>query len=235
MRTNIVVLVALLVLPLSLYAKDKRDFTETFPLDECTFGNEGGNRYFILQPGRELHYDNSDCVEEGDCDELEALTITVTDALQDIMFDGEMISTRVVEEFETADGEFAEQSFNYFAVCQETGDVYYFGEEVFVPDGDQPGAWLAGQEGAMPGIIMPGGAFLLGARYYQEVAPGVALDRAEHTAMGLDVEVPAGAFEDCVEVTETTPLDKKEESTKLYCPNIGLVVDDDLELIGIVE
>ncbi|NVK40124.1 MAG: hypothetical protein HWE39_02695 [Oceanospirillaceae bacterium] len=249
MKSKILVLGALMLalLPFSLSAKDKRDFTDSFPLDGCSFVNVGGNSYFILEPGRVLSYDNSACLDEGDCDELEELTITVTGDTEDILLDGQMITTRVVEEYETADGDFAERSRNFFAVCQHSGDVYYFGEDVWVPDGmggemggaDGPGAWRVGEDDAMPGIVMPGGAFLLGARYYQEVAPDIALDRAEHTAMGieldLEVEGLANGLSNCVEVTETTPLDKHEESIKIYCPGVGLVVDDDLELIGVAE
>jgi hypothetical protein len=29
-------------------------------------------------------------------------------------------------------------------------------------------------------------------------------------------------------VTETTPLESGSESTKVYCPGVGLVVDNDL-------
>jgi hypothetical protein len=81
---------------------------------------------------------------------------------------------------------------------------------------------------------MPG-TFLLGSRYFQEVAAGVALDRAEHTAEGLAVDTEAGNFKGCVEVTETTPLDPGAESVKVYCPGVGLVMDGDLELVDIVE
>ena len=48
--------------------------------------------------------------------------------------------------------------------------------------------------------------------------------------MGLAVNVPAGAFAGCVEVTETTSLDCGSEDTKLYCPGVGLVVDAEAEL-----
>ena len=96
------------------------------------------------------------------------------------------------------------------------------------------GAWLAGRGGAKPGLIMPG-TFLLGSRYFQEVAPGVALDRAEHTAQGFPVQTDAGNFKGCVEVTETTPLEPGSESVKVYCPGVGLVMDGDLELVDIVE
>jgi hypothetical protein len=76
---------------------------------------------------------------------------------------------------------------------------------------------------------MPG-RYLLGSRYFQELAPGVALDRAEHTAMGLTIATPAGTFRNCVEVIETSPLEPGHESLKRYCPGVGLVVDDGLVL-----
>lgn len=232
---------------LAAWAAKKLEFTDQFPLADCAFRTTGGNAFFVLTPGRQLRYDNRRCVAAGDCDELEELTITVLDEERDVTLpvDGAMkvVKTRVVEEMETVDGEFAERSLNFFAECEGTGDVYYFGEEVFVPDAngdpvggaDGPGAWLAGANGARPGVIMPGGAFLLGARYFQEVAPAVAMDRAEHVRMGFAIEVPAGNFEDCVQVLETTPLDKKSRSTKIYCPGTGLVFDDGVELTGVVE
>jgi hypothetical protein len=144
----------------------------------------------------------------------------------------------VVEEREFEDGEIKEISRNFFAICEKTNDVYYFGEEVDIyEDGEivsHDGAWLAGQDGALPGILMPG-TFLLGSRYYQEVAAGVALDRAEHTAEGLEVETGAGRFRDCVEVSETSPLEPGAVSTKVYCPTVGLVIDNDLMLVEIGE
>ena len=145
--------------------------------------------------------------------------------------------TRVVEERETENAELVEVSRNFFADCAPMHDVYYFGEDVDdYEDGvivGHGGAWLAGRNGARPGIIMIDSAFVLGSRYFQEVAPGVALDRGEHVATGLEVTVPAGVFEDCVEVTETTPLNPNEESTKVYCRDVGLVIDEDLELAAI--
>lgn len=127
-----------------------------------------------------------------------------------------------------------EISRNFFANCLASRDVYYFGEDVVDGEGNRlPDSWLAGRNGAAPGIIMPDQAFLLGARYFQEVAPGVALDRAEHVRMGIEVSVPAGDFKGCVEIEETTPLEPGSISTKIYCPRVGLVIDNDLELMGI--
>lgn len=231
------------LLPAVVSAGDKREFTDDFPLGECEFASVGENRYFPLQPGREAHFNNFQCVAEGECSETEELVITVLNETRDITLaiNGEAttVTTRVVEERETVDGQLAEISRNFFAECAGTQDVYYFGEEVDIyQDGivvGHEGEWLAGSGGAEPGIIMPGGAFLLGARYFQEVAPGVALDRAEHVGAGLAMEVPAGNLDDCVEVEETTPLDKKSVSTKFYCPGSGLVFDDGLELVLVVE
>jgi len=231
-----------LLLPPEGWAKNFLDsdeeFTEHFPLTNCTFLNEGTNVYFPLIENRVLEYDNMQCVQDGDCDELEELTITVTEALEHITFqyDGVLLDVyaRVVEELELVDSEFAERSRNFFVECEGTRDVVYLGEEVELADGSHPGEWRAGQDGALPGIIMPGGAYLLGARYYQEIAPNAeALDRAEHAEMGLEITVPAGTFQNCVKMIETTPVNKHELSEKWYCPNVGLVKDGDAELTSI--
>lgn len=237
-------LLVLLLLPGLLCAanRDKLEFTDSFPLLECTFSNTGGNDYFILNPERALYYTNQACIDEGECDELEELTITVTNDIEEVNFEVEgtpvTVETRVVMEEEYVDGELLEESWNYFAVCEGGNDVYYFGEEVNIYGEDgvtHDGEWLAGVDGALPGIVMPGGAFLLGARYYQEIAPGIALDRAENVAMGLSIEVSEGDYEDCVEIFEDTPLEKKSDSSKFYCPGVGLVIDDDLMLEEILN
>ena len=223
--------------PLGAALAQSEPFTNQFPIGACQFDTQGNNAFFKLVVKRQLYLNNRRCVAEGDCDELEELWITVLPETRDIRFhhDGRVLTvrTRVVEEYETVDGELEEISLNYFAQCKPMNDVYYFGEDVFDGDGNKlPDAWLAGRNAARPGIIMPDRAFLLGSRYYQEIAPN-ARDRAEHTSMGFDVEVPAGDFHNCVEITETSPLEPGHESLKTYCPNIGLVRDGDLELVRI--
>jgi hypothetical protein len=95
------------------------------------------------------------------------------------------VKTHVLEEREWIDGELVEVSRNFFARCQQTNDIFYFGEDVDnYEEGkmvNHDGTWRAGVHDALPGLIMPG-TFLLGARYFQEIAPDVALDRAEHVA-----------------------------------------------------
>jgi hypothetical protein len=234
--------VALLVLlPLGAVAQEEVEFTDEFPVEECGFTPFGGNAFFSLMPGRRTYFNNAACVAAGECEDREDLVITVTRDVKKVWIDDDRerrpVWTRVIVEEEKENNELKEISRNYFAMCVPSRDVYYFGEDVDIyEDGrvvSHEGAWLAGRHGAEPGIIMPESAFILGQRYYQEVAPGVALDRAEHVATDLEIDLQAGNFDDCVEVTETTPLEPDSESTKVYCPGVGLVVDNELEAIAV--
>ena len=214
----------------------KVQFTTDFRLQDCQFQTEGVNPYFLLTPGRKLVLQSED--------ETETVEITVLEDLELISSVPGLgdVTTRVVEERETADGVLIEVSRNFFAICGGRNDVVYFGEDVdiFNPDNTitHEGQWRAGQADengvAEPGVIMPG-TFLLGSRYFQEIADGIALDRAEHVEMGLDIETDAGDFHDCVRIVETTPLEPKSESEKIYCPGVGLVVDSDVQLVEIEE
>lgn len=93
------------------------------------------------------------------------------------------------------------------------------------------GAWRAGVKGARAGLMMAG-RVEAGARYCQEVAPGVAMDRAENVRVDATVETPAGTFTGCLEVVETTPLEPGGESAKVYAPGVGMIIDDDLKLVS---
>jgi hypothetical protein len=205
------------------------EFTTDFSVEACDFKARGVNQYFDLTPGYHM-------VLEGEEDGEEVgLEVSVLHQRQVINLPGiGEVKTRVVHERHTVDGEVVELSWNYFAICRPTNDVFYFGEKVdiFNDDGTvtHEGEWLAGVDGNQPGIIMPG-RYLLGARYYQEIAPGIALDRAKNIAMGLQVTVPAGTFDNCVQVVETTPLEPGAESLKTYCHGVGLVADGAVELI----
>ncbi len=204
------------------------EFSDDFRFDECTFVNVGRNPFFILEPGHQS-------ILEGDDDGVPVLkTVTVLDKTR--LVDG--VETRVVEEREFEDEELIEESRNYFAICEETNNVIYFGEEVDIyEDGEivsHDGAWLAGVDGVIPGILVPG-TVLLGAKYYQEIAPELALDRAENIALDSEVETPFGTFTDTWETLETTPLEPGEESIKNYAPGIGLVFDDVIFLTDVIE
>ena len=205
-------------------------FTTSFMMEDCTFSSTGRNPFFILEPGYQLVFGGE---EDGESAEL---IITVLDETKQV--DG--TETRVVEERESVGGELVEISRNFFALCEETNSVFYFGEEVDdYEDGEivsHSGAWLAGEDNATAGIMMPG-TVLLGARYYQEVAPGVALDRAEILSMDETIETPAGTFENVLAILETTPLEPDASEIKYHAAGIGLIQDKELKLeqYGFVE
>jgi hypothetical protein len=197
----------------------KGTFRDTFAVDKANLADTGKNTYFILQPGYRLIY------EDG----KDTLTITVLDETKTV--DG--VKTRVVEERETKNGKLEEVSRNYFAIDKVAGDIYYFGEDVDMYDKSgkvtgHGGSWLAGVNGARFGLMMPGEP-KVGDKYYQEVAPGTALDRAEVVSVTENFKAPAGEFKNCLRTRESSGLESGSED-KLYAPGVGLVKDADFVL-----
>jgi hypothetical protein len=193
---------------------------DRFDVRKSDLGPTGSSDYFVLVPGAVATF------RDGD----EELVITVLDETR--VVDG--VTTRVVEEREGRPGQPAEISRNYMAIDHTTGDVYYFGEDVDVFDDGQvsghPGAWESGRDGARFGLLMPGHP-KVGDRFYQEIAPGVAMDRAEVVSVGERLETPAGVFDRCVRVRETNPMEKGADE-KWYAPRVGLVRDEEMELVS---
>ena len=201
-------------------AQSEDEWTNDFSADKADLMSTGKNPCFILEPGYQLY------LEGGD----ETLTITVLNETK--LVDG--VETRVVEERETKNGKLVEVSRNYFAISKRTNNVYYFGEDVDnYKDGkvsDHRGSWQSGVNNAKFGLAMPGFP-LLDAKYQQEVAPGVALDRAEIDSVSETVKVPAGEFKNCLKIEESTPLEPGEEEVKLYAPNVGLLTESSMKLV----
>jgi hypothetical protein len=197
----------------------------TFNVGAAEVAATGENPYFILTPGSQL------TLEGKESGKTVRLVVTVLDEIT--VVGG--IEARVVEERETENGALVEVSRNYMAIHKATHDVYYLGEDVDVYKkgevANHEGAWRQGTGGAKLGLLMPG-APVVGLRYYQEVAPGVALDRAEIVSLNERVTTPAGTFEKCLKTEETTPLEPGDKEYKLYAPGIGLVRDGPLVLIS---
>ena len=216
-----------LVAPATALAHDP-PFTEDFDRERCTFVAFSNNPYHPLWPGLVLLLEG----EEEDDGETVELEVQISVLADTEMVDG--VRTRVYEERESEDGELVEVSRNFLAECRETGDVWYFGEDVDdYEDGmlvGHGGAWRAGVDGAEPGILFPGTP-LIGARYFQEMAPGVAEDRAEVIDVGAELTVPFGTFDDVVETEDSDALDPESEpDPKFYARGLGLVKDEELEL-----
>lgn len=144
------------------------------------------------------------------------------------------VETRIVTENEERDGVVTETTENYEAVSTKTGSIYYFGEYATqYKDGQvagHKGSWLAGEDGASFGMLMPGVA-LIGARFQQENAAPIALDRSQIIKEDVAVTLPAGSFTGCLKVFDTDGLDPQAPpENKIYCPGIGNVVDETLVL-----
>jgi hypothetical protein len=201
----------------------EKKWTESFGQENCAFAAVGRNRFFILEPGHQLVLESPEA----------KVVITVTDQTRKIG----NIETRVVEEREEENGQLKEVSRNFFAICREHGDVFYFGEEVDdYKDGKivgHSGAWRADEKDSKAGILMPG-TVLLGARHYQEIAPN-AKDRAEILADDVMMKTPAGTFKNCIKVEETSGIDPNDKGHKTYAPGVGLIQDEDLLLTGYRE
>ena len=192
----------------------------------CTWASTGRNPFFILEPGYVLTL--SERNDEGGQPDL---VITVEDETR--MVDG--VETRVVTEKESEKGEIVEVSRNYFALCMPRGDVFYFGEDVDdYKDGKikgHHGEWLAGKDGARPGMVMPGDP-KVGDEAYMEWAPGDAMDHFEVVAFEEKVETPAGTFTGALKVEETNPLEPGEAEYKWYGRDVGLLVDEGARLVS---
>ncbi|HZE88349.1 MAG TPA: hypothetical protein VE404_02310, partial [Verrucomicrobiae bacterium] len=95
---------------------------------------------------------------------------------------------------------------------------------------DHEGAWAAFSGGARAALFMPAKP-AKGARYYQELAPAVAMDRVEIVGIAESVKTPAGSFEGCVMTEETTPLEPEVRDHKIYARGVGVAKEDDLLLV----
>jgi hypothetical protein len=78
---------------------------------------------------------------------------------------------------------------------------------------------------------MPG-APLVGTKYYHEVAPGLAEDRAEVISTTETVSVPAGIFQNCLRTREDNPLNPGDIAEKVYAPGVGFIQEGSLRLVS---
>ena len=192
------------------------------------------NQFFPLEVGTTLTYKAE--TEDG----CEWSVVTVSNDTKDITISGETLTVRVVEDFEYEDedcggpdpDELVEKTFDWYGQ-DDFGNVWYFGEDTQDCEGEgncEPGAgaWEAGVNGALPGIIMLGDPDP-GERYRQELAEDVAEDWAMvmnlngHPTLRLDDAV-SGDFENCLVTKEWNGLEPGSVEQKTYCPDAGGLV-----------
>ena len=69
----------------------------------------------------------------------------------------------------------------------------------------------------------------VGQKYYQEIAPKVAMDRAEVVALDATMKTPAGDFTNCLKARESSAVESGTE-TKTYARGVGLLNDGGMKL-----
>lgn len=176
------------------------------------------NPYFPLRPGTSWTYEGG-----GETD-----VVTVTADTRVILG----VTCIVVRDVVSVQGVPIEDTEDYFAQ-DDAGNVWYFGELAKnFEDGrlvDVDGSWIAGREGAKPGIIMPA-APQAGTTHRQEFALGDAEDAGRVESVTASATVPGASCNgDCVQTLDFTPLEPDAREHKFYARGIGLMLEVDLE------
>ena len=169
------------------------------------------NKYFPLKPGTTFVYKGT---KEGDPTRD---TFEVTSKVKVIAG----ITTREIHDKLFTKGVLTESTQDWFAQ-DDNGNVWYFGEFTtdFSSGGSHEGSWQAGVKGAKAGIIMEAQP-KVGDTYNQEVAKGVAEDKATVLSLNDKVCVTYGCFTHVLKTKEFTPLEPGKEENKFYAQNIG--------------
>jgi len=187
------------------------------------------NSYFPLVAGTTYTYK----AETPDGCEVDVVVVTydtrsldgvTTRVVHDQVFDGETCTT--------AASALTEDTLDYYAQ-DDSDNVWYFGEDSSNCEGagnctPSEGSWLAGVNGASPGIIMLANP-RSGDRYRQENAPGVAQDQALVTAVGVTAKMTRddafqSSYANCIVTKEWTVLERGDIESKSYCPGVGNVL-----------
>ena len=194
---------------------DGGDYSVT--IDAADFVAEIDNDRLPFHPGNTWVY------ESTGGGEVERIEVVVTEENRTVMG----VSTTVVRDTVTVDGEMVEDTYDWYAQDQ-AGNVWYFGEDTAeYEDGEivsTAGAWEAGVDGALPGIAMEADP-TVGDSYRQEYYPGEAEDLAEVVRTGVSEEVGFGSFEDLVVIEEWTPLEPDVVEEKYYASGVGVVLE----------
>jgi hypothetical protein len=187
-------------------------------IDPANFVGEITNPYFPLKPGMVFKFEGTrDGVARRD-------DMTVTNETKVIMG----VTTMVVRDVASTDTEMVEKTVDWYAQDKD-GNVWYFGEDTAeyangkVTNTD--GTWMAGVDGAIPGIIMKA-APKVGDGYRQEYRPGVAEDYAKVVNIDATAGGPSGKYEMVVVTEDTDLLDKSKFEHKWFAPKVGPIGTD---------
>jgi hypothetical protein len=185
-------------------------------VDPTRFSSTVDNPFLPFIPGMMWVYESQDADSED-----ETITVEVLAETRVVMG----VETVVVHDVVVVDGEVVEDTYDWYAQADD-GAVWYFGEDTTsFEDGvaSTSGAWEAGVDGAMPGVVMPADPQVSDAGYRQEYYAGLAEDMAQIVATSGAVATPFGDFTDVVVTRDWTPLEPDVIEEKTYARAVGLV------------
>jgi hypothetical protein len=207
----------------------------TVDIDPTKFTSVVDNPYLPKLPRTRWVYRST--AASGD---VEIITVEVLDERRVVMG----VETIVVHDrVETEDGELIEDTYDWFAQ-DGAGNVWYFGEDTTAYHDGVPttaGAWEAGIDGALPGIVMQAAPKVTGIGYRQEFFAGEAEDMGQVIAASGKAAVPAGTFDDVIVTRDWTPLEPDTVEEKTYARNVGFVYEtkplgpDTGEIVELIE
>ena len=203
-------------------------------IDAANFVATIDNRYFPLTPGTGFHYRGiKDSTAQSD-------DMVVTRRIKHVLG----VRCTVVRDTVSQRGKPVERTFDWYAQDKQ-GNVWYMGEDSlelkngrFVRASD---SWVAGVNGAKPGIIMrarPRPRDVYRQEYYP---PGGALDQARVLGTAARLHVPAGTFRRVLVTVEWSPVEPQLEK-KYYVAGLGEVMErvvqgghEQFQLVGVTR
>ncbi len=186
-------------------------------VDPAEFVDVIDNPYLPYAVGSRWVYEG---VSDGESERIE---IEVLDDTREVMG----ITATVVRDTVYVDDEMVEDTYDWFAQDSD-GNVWYLGEDTReFEDGvavNAEGAWEAGIDGALPGIVMPGEPSV-GDAFRQEYYPGEAEDMAEILEVGVARSIAFGEFDDVVVMGHWTPLEPEVIEEKWFASGVGMIYE----------
>jgi hypothetical protein len=187
-------------------------------IDPANFRPVVDNPWFPLKPGSTYVYTG---VKDGEpARDIYVVTkeTKLIDGVACVVVSDKLYLSGVLEE-ETAD---------YYTQDRQ-GNVWYFGEDTAELDKNgkvtsREGSWLAGQDGAQPGIFMPANP-AVGQAFRQEYYPGHAEDQFQVVRLTSFIRVPYGSFANALLTKEWTTLEPGVIDHKYYVKGIGEVAE----------
>ena len=169
--------------------------------------------FFPLRPGSVYTYTSN--TEDG----METNVVTVLDSVKVIMG----INCTVVHDVVSIANQVTEDTYDFYAQDLD-GNVWYMGEDVSnFEDGilqDKEGSFVAGTEGAKPGIIMLQSP-VLQMPYRQEYMQGHAEDWGKVIEKDVTVTTTFGTFQQCIKTADWNAIEPDAPvEYKYYAPHV---------------